>query len=284
MLVRGRRSSSTGAARGARAYSLGMAQTSAPAHTDARLRRAYEWRDRTEAAICDEIRPWEHGTVLRASRYPTYYRYNFIRIAADPELGAADLAHVADEALDGLEHRRLDFDWADAGEAVRGELHAAGWRSMRSILMRHEAGPEPGAVPPGIALEEVPYDDVRALRDSWHAEDFDQPESDQFHAAAKEVAESHGARVFAVRGGNGEPVAFAQLETTAGAAEIAQVYVLPGHRGSGLGTAITSAAIAAAGDVEDLWISADDEDRPKELYGRLGFRPLWATMEFLLLP
>ena len=47
---------------------------------------------------------------------------------------------------------------------------------------------------------------------------------------------------------------------------------------------MTIAAIAAAGDVRDLWISADDEDRPKELYGRLGFRPAWTAMEFLRLP
>ena len=48
--------------------------------------------------------------------------------------------------------------------------------------------------------------------------------------------------------------------------------------------AMTRAAIEAAGDVRDLWIVADDEDRPKELYARLGFRPAWATMEFTRRP
>ena len=43
---------------------------------------------------------------------------------------------------------------------------------------------------------------------------------------------------------------------------------------------MTRAAIEAAGDVRDLWIVADDEDRPKELYARLGFRPAWTAMEF----
>jgi hypothetical protein len=50
------------------------------------------------------------------------------------------------------------------------------------------------------------------------------------------------------------------------------------------GTAMTRAAIEAAGDARDLWIVADDEGRPKELYARLGFRPAWVTMEFLRLP
>lgn len=62
------------------------------------------------------------------------------------------------------------------------------------------------------------------------------------------------------------------------------VYVHPDRRGDGLGTALTRAAIDAAGSVRDLWIVADDEDRPKELYARLGFRPAWTTTEFTRLP
>jgi predicted GNAT family acetyltransferase len=79
-------------------------------------------------------------------------------------------------------------------------------------------------------------------------------------------------------------VAFAQIERDGEAAEITQVYVRPEYRGDGRATAITRAAIEAAGDVSDLWIVADDEDRPKHLYARLGFRPAWTTMEFLRLP
>jgi GNAT superfamily N-acetyltransferase len=82
----------------------------------------------------------------------------------------------------------------------------------------------------------------------------------------------------------GVPVAFAQLERDGAGAEITQVYVHPEHRGGGRGTAMTRAAIEAADGVRDLWIAADDDDRPKELYARLGFRPAWTEMEFLLLP
>jgi len=81
-----------------------------------------------------------------------------------------------------------------------------------------------------------------------------------------------------------DPIAFAQLERIGSAAEVAQVYVHPDHRGRGVGTALTRAAIAAAGDAGDLWITADEEDRAKDLYARLGFRPVWTSMEFLLLP
>jgi ribosomal protein S18 acetylase RimI-like enzyme len=80
------------------------------------------------------------------------------------------------------------------------------------------------------------------------------------------------------------PIAFAQLQHDGDGAEITQVYVDPRYRGGGRGTAMTRAAIAAAGDVRDLWIVADDEDRPKELYARLGFRTAWTTMELTRWP
>jgi ribosomal protein S18 acetylase RimI-like enzyme len=61
--------------------------------------------------------------------------------------------------------------------------------------------------------------------------------------------------------------------------EIGAVYVSPGYRGQGRGTALTQATIRAAGGVTHVWISADDEDRPKHLYARLGFRPVVKTTE-----
>ena len=59
------------------------------------------------------------------------------------------------------------------------------------------------------------------------------------------------------------------------------MYIHPGARGRGLGTALTRAAIRAAGAVDDLWICVDDEALAKDLYARLGFRPDWLSMEFL---
>jgi ribosomal protein S18 acetylase RimI-like enzyme len=75
-------------------------------------------------------------------------------------------------------------------------------------------------------------------------------------------------QVLAVRSA-GESAAFAQLVRNGREAEITEVYVDRRHRGAGLGTALARAAIEPAGDVQDLWICADDEDRPKEHYARL---------------
>jgi len=237
------------------------------------------YRQRQEL-VCDSIEPWEHGVVVRASRYPDYWDFNLIRVEDDPGMGAEALAMVADRLMAGQDHRRFDFEIATAGEAVRSGLEALGWRAARLLWMRREDGPPAGA---GLEVLEVPYDDVVKLRVAWHREDFPDVDPGDYHANAREVAMRLNARVFAVERG-GEPVAFAQLEGDRDVAEITQVYVHPDERGNGIGTAMTTAAMHAAADVRDLWICADDEDRPKQLYSRLGFRPAHTTVELTRLP
>jgi ribosomal protein S18 acetylase RimI-like enzyme len=83
---------------------------------------------------------------------------------------------------------------------------------------------------------------------------------------------------------DGAPIGFAELVRAGGGAEITQVYIAPEHRGRGLGTALTRAAIEQGAGARELWIGADEEDRPKRLYSRLGFRAAWTGVEFLLMP
>jgi GNAT superfamily N-acetyltransferase len=242
--------------------------------------RARAWQHAAHAAVCDVLEPWAHGTVVRATRYPSYFAFNVVRVEDDPAMSVEALAAFADEALAGLAHRCVDFDLVAAAEPLRAGFEAKGWKALRLLWMRHETPPPPA---PDMRVAEVPYDAVHDLRVAWHLEDFPDQDPAEYHAQAREVAQRRHVQVLAVREG-GTPVAFAQLERDGTAAEITQVYVHPEHRGGGRGTAMTRAAIEAAGDVRDLWITADDDDRPKQLYARLGFRPARTTMEFLRLP
>jgi GNAT superfamily N-acetyltransferase len=235
------------------------------------------------ASVCDELRPWEFGLVARAHRYLGYYDFNVVIVDRPTGLGAAALEEVVDEALADVAHRRIDVEDASEAARLRPEFERLGWRAMAIAWMRHDGR----AVPAGTAarVEAVPYDAVAALRREWHDEDFPGVDAGTFHAQAREVALAHHARVVAVLE-SGEPIAYAQLEGTAGAIEIGEVFVTARRRGQGLGTAVTAAAIdaAAAERPRDLWITADDEGRPKALYERLGFRSVWRTTEFLRLP
>lgn len=70
----------------------------------------------------------------------------------------------------------------------------------------------------------------------------------------------------------GRPVACGIVRMYAGTAYISGITVAPAHRGRGIGTAISAAAVAAAKrqDPTVVWLTAVRELHP--LYGRLGFR------------
>jgi GNAT superfamily N-acetyltransferase len=239
--------------------------------------RALAWTHRAPERMCDRIEPWDHGTVYRASRYPRYWNFNLLQVRNDPGVSVDTLIEVADVALAGLEHRRIDFDSAPAAEPLRAEFAARGFQSTRLVWMHFE-GPRPESAE--VRVHDVLYDDVDALRVAWHQEDFPGQDASAFHAQAREVTLALGTRVLAVYD-DARPVAFAGLDLGDDEIEIGAVFVLPEYRGQGRGTALTQAAVVAAGDVGHLWICADDEGRPKRLYDRLGFRPVTTTMEFL---
>lgn len=242
--------------------------------------RARAWRDGAQARICDVLEPWEHGTVRRAARYPGYYDYNAVRVDGDPHMSVEELIGFSDRALAGLAHRRIDIDEPAVAERYRPGFEALGWRATRLLWMRHEAPPPPG---PDVAVAQVAFDAVYELREIWALEEFPTEDFAAHYADAREVALTRDAKVLAVRE-DSHLIAFAQVERDAHNAEISQVFVHPDHRDGGRGTAMTRAAIIASQDADDLWIVADDDDRPKQLYARLGFQPAWTTMEFLRLP
>jgi GNAT superfamily N-acetyltransferase len=248
---------------------------------DEDARAARDWHHGLHRAVCDTLTPWEYGTVVRASGYPNYFDYNAVRVERDTPMGFAELAAFADRALDGLAHRRVDFEVTGPADRVRADFEAAGWKTMRLLWMRHRSVAQS---PDGALVQAVDYDAVAKLRLAWHREDFDYPLTDgSYFVQSRELALKRGARVLAVLE-HGEPIAFAQLMRMKRTAEITHVYVAAEHRGRGLGTAITRAAIADARSARTLWICADEEDRPKELYARLGFAPAWTTAQFLRVP
>ena len=135
------------------------------------------------------------------------------------------------------------------------------------MLLRHTTGVAPELAAP---VEEVDWSDVRELRSAWHQEDFPGQPHDAYLEQSREVARKLGVRTFATRR-EGRLAGFADLEVRDQAAEVTSVFVAPDHRGTGLGTSLTCAAITAARNPPDLWIAADEVGRAWALYRRLGF-------------
>lgn len=228
------------------------------------------------------ITPWDYGIVARCSRYPDYYDFNLVQVEREPPHDVDALITFADQALSGLAHRRIDFEIFDPAPALRAEFEARGWKTTVLLRMRHE-GDRRAHEQVGAAVEQVHYDAVHELRAAWQEEDFPGIDPSNYLACLREVSGARDVNVLAVRRGI-IPVGYAELEHVGDGAEVASVYVRPEDRGQGVGTALTHAAIANAPAVRDLWITADDEGRPKHLYARLGFRPVARSMQFLRLP
>jgi GNAT superfamily N-acetyltransferase len=233
------------------------------------------WKER----ICDEVRSFSHGTVLRSARYPDYWEYNCIRL--DRPMEAGEMVTAADRELVGSAHRFVEWMIPMPGRVV-SELREWGWIAEPLIYLLHDGRPCPEA---GGELIEVDYDAVRELRDIWHREDFgahEEPEA--FHAQARELAELADVHVFAALQ-DGQPIGFAQVQTHDGGSEVSQVFVRPERRGAGLGEALTERAIGAGAEAApDVWICADRGGRPRRLYERLGFRVVVETGVAILLP
>ncbi|HEX6654042.1 MAG TPA: GNAT family N-acetyltransferase [Thermoleophilaceae bacterium] len=242
--------------------------------------RARAWARSCQEAVCDSIEEWEHGWIVRTPSYPRYFDLSLVHIASDPGFDAVELVEFADRALAGFEHRRVGFEPIEAGERVRPGLEALGWKAARLVWMRHADPAPPGG---GPLVERVPYEAAHDLRVAWTYEDFPTLDPTGYFEQARAVSEARGVEVFAALD-DGVPVAFAEVEWVGDSAEIASVYVHQDHRGRGLGTAITMAAIEAGAGARDLWIVANADGRARQIYERLGFRDAWTVLDFLRLP
>lgn len=240
------------------------------------FRRWYvPWKER----VCDEVRPFSGGVVLRSARYPDFWEYNCVRLSQPME--ADEVIAAADRELADCAHRLVEWMFPMPDRVVRA-LRERGWMASPQIYMRHDGR----AVPEHRReLVEVDYDAVLELRELWHREDFgDHTEAVSFHAQAREVAELAAVRVLAA-GEDGRLNGFAQVETHDGGSEVTQVFVRPECRGAGLGGALTAGAIRVAADAApQVWICAERDNRPRRLYARLGFQPAIETGVAILLP
>lgn len=248
-------------------------------------RRAIEWRRAVTARVADEIRPWEHGTVVRASDFPTYYQYNLVRVEGpDAGLGAAELADVADREMRGLQHRRIEIEDLAAGARVRDDFRARGWVVERLAFLEREL-PAPVREPPaGTGIEIGSFVGSRPLRAAWRGESIwlDPPE----FAKVEEAAAARVGTRTAIGYAEGAPVGFSAFAVIGDTVEVELVFCLPERRNDGLGGALVSRALAvgAAEGARHALIEADDEGDSKRLYERLGFRTAWTRYSFTLRP
>jgi ribosomal protein S18 acetylase RimI-like enzyme len=202
-----------------------------------------------------------------------------------PGAGAQELAAEADRLLGGagLAHRAVfTFDEA-LGTRLEPEFRGLGWNVRRHIWMAQLREPDRSA--DLSVVEEVDQAELRPgrtaeiLRYPWGTEEV----AKQLLDAKLLVAERATTRFFGVRV-DGEIVSWADLYVAQGVGQVEDVATREQHRGKGYATAVVlRAADEARADGADLvFLVADDDDWPKELYKRLGFDALGRLTKFFL--
>jgi GNAT superfamily N-acetyltransferase len=228
----------------------------------------------------DEMWTIPAGLIVNTPSLPAVWAANQLRIT-EP-VGFRELVELAEENLPGFGYLDIALEDQDTGPALERAFRGAGWKVQRDLLMTLSGAPDRIA-DTGIAVE-VSEDESIELMGRWYAEDPGPTVMGhrQLVEYTRRERRVHGDRLLGVRGSDGEVVAMAKLRSHGPTAQVEDVYTVPEARGRGYARALVSRAVELAREAgaELTLITADDEDWPKLLYARIGFRPLGHLWHF----
>jgi ribosomal protein S18 acetylase RimI-like enzyme len=200
-------------------------------------------------------------------------------------VGAQDLAAEADRILGGagLAHRAVFTFDESLGAKLEPDFRDLGWNVRRHIWMVQLREPEREA--DLSVVDEVGESELRPgrtteiMRYPWGTEEV----AKQLLDAKLLIGERAETRFFGVRVGD-EIVSWADLYVAQGLAQIEDVATKEAHRGKGYASAVVlrAAGEARAGGADLVFLVADADDWPKQLYGRLGFDTIGQLTKFFL--
>jgi hypothetical protein len=253
--------------------------------TDDRLRRALAFNRALYERTCERREEHRWGVALFDARRPSFWTLNGLYAGAplDPAVPAHDVIGELGRLYPDHRHRTMILCDEAAGGRLAPGLRERRWQADHIVYMALERGRDRPPVP-GLARE-ASEEELRAVERAVLAED-------RGHDAAviEEVLDGRAAiraatpvtRRF-VGALGGRDGATATLFSDGEVALVEDVATLTSLRGHGLARAAVCAAIdaAVAGGHELIIIGADDDDWPKQLYGRLGFADLGRVWSFV---
>jgi ribosomal protein S18 acetylase RimI-like enzyme len=219
------------------------------------------------------------GTAVYTDELPRRFDGNYLRV----EREAAPDELVAEAKR--LERPLIFVPDPDLGGKLAPWFTEHGWRIDRHLVMAQLREPERTA-----DLSIVRELDEQALRPSrrrlMESYPWGKPEViEQLFQAKALIGQRVTIRFFGVPLGD-EVVSYADLYADGADAQVEDVGTLPEHRGRGYATAVILRAIeqARASGADFVFLVADAEDWPKELYRRLGFDEVGHYTKFFVPP
>jgi GNAT superfamily N-acetyltransferase len=245
------------------------------------FQRALQFMRHTTELIAAEFQSIDSGFVVRTPSLPEVWGLNHLLLTRPVSTDQA-LA-LADQHLAGLPYRQLHVEDEQSGRELEPSLRAAGWRIEREVLMGLERRPD-RQVDAGLVIEAGEREMLELMR-RWYLEGPPEtiPEAlPQLVEYARRESRARGDRNFGVLGERGGLVAMTKLRSDGATAQVEDVYTVPEQRRRGHARALVTHAVAQARDRDHdlIFIVADDNDWPKQLYGQIGFEPLGWTWSF----
>ena len=201
----------------------------------------------------------------------------------DAEVDADQLVAALDDLYGGYGHRRAYVERADTGARLAPELRRRGWHVERNVIMARRR-PRDREPEPGLARETD-----RATHRLVDAATVREEPSGQDEDVVRELVEMRRLLAAAVPiarwfvGGAGDvDAAVTTLYSDGAVAQLEDVVTLRAHRGRGLARATLSLALDATAEIGAalVFLVADADDWPKDLYGRLGFDAVGSAWGF----
>jgi ribosomal protein S18 acetylase RimI-like enzyme len=239
-----------------------------------------------DVAVRTETFRW--GTAYFNPDYPLVWDLNFLEVERTGERPTADGLIAAAEGLQGpagLGHRRIMLHDVDLAESLAPRFRKLGWMINKFLFMELVREPDPP----------VASKRARKIDRDTHLETYIRTASESPYGSTPEVvrqlagqtdviADAYDVRYFGAIDDDGTVASICVLYSDGEIAQVEDVATLKEYQGRGLATELLALTIAEAkGAGHDLiFLVADAEDWPKELYRRLGFDELGLSYDFVL--
>jgi ribosomal protein S18 acetylase RimI-like enzyme len=254
------------------------------------LERALAFDQALRVRCAERIIRFRFGRAYFDDSHPRVWYLNVLVVDGTREVDPGELAAEAEllHTSAGQAHRRCYVPEDTVGAPLEPFFRRLGWEIERELFMVYRDAGE-RSVDTSI-VEEVARVDLLPLREEQsRLEDWAKGEDD---GAVAEVLDANriwetaaNARYFTVRV-DGVPVAATDLYSDGRIAQVENVATLPAHRGRGYASALVLRVVeeAQAGGHDLVFLTADVDDWPKDLYSRLGFEEVGRTWGFLRKP
>jgi GNAT superfamily N-acetyltransferase len=235
---------------------------------------------RTLEMVADDLRRIDPGWVVRSPSSSMVWALNHLRI--DRPVTYEDTVALVEEHLAGLSFHRVVFEDEQTSEHLEATFLTSGWKVDRDVLMTLTRSPD--RTVDTRAVTDASEAQALALMERWLAETMKLAPGELgqiLDCTAREGA-VWGERRLGVRGDDGAVAAMTKLRSDGTTAWVEDVYTRPDERGRGFARMLVTRAteLARAEGHELVFIVADDDGWPKQLYARLGFTPVGRLRAF----